>query len=621
MKFSSFRRGSLRSFRLSRLSWSPPASSHLAVTRQHAESLAAALDRPTRYRQRCLEQVSFLPDGGQRWQRTVQTQVPKSAEGGGRDWRIVSLGEFEPWRFPDFTVTDAAGIKLNRLTRRQHGVALTKAMLALHFFRLPIQQRGEFRNSATHQAAYKHLREGLRETFTAIRVADSQDAYLRTVEDATRLFAELLIDAGLPKETAEGREEFESRLRAFALDLAENFTVIQYLCWVSATPGEILNLRASWTVRDPLGGLISRGRLRPALKAIRLGLFTTDKVARRKTWMRWYCQFGLAPMPYRFRAPKTGSYYLTIEPPNKTDVTYLDWGVSNSLEDKELNSGFASAHFHDRDTTRHKVRRRAVRAYVRCRTREHKQIAAGGLLNAVFVFLVARGQLAKSVGTSSQAWLLVTPTILIAYLAEQQRHYYAHTTRRQRGILWGYLVISITFLVAISASSEHGTMGSQHWNPFVTDLAWLFFTTSVAVLVWYAPLGYNYQLTTENWTKKHFERRKQERKRWKWAMRSRRVCLVRDERENWQIYEDMLRRYCNFVFRAMLIIPPCVLTVLILTWHHPHKAHKGKRSPSTTATRQISTGTLTTTTWPSRYCKTQGCNFELRFVPTGPQSK
>jgi hypothetical protein len=595
-------------------SWAPPTSSHLAVTRQHTESLAVTLNRPTRYRQRCLEQVSLLPTGGQRWQRTVQTQVPKSPEAEGRDWRIVSLGEFEPWRFPDFTVTDAAGVQLNRLTRRQHGVALTKAVLALHFFRLPTEQRNHFQDDAGTRYVYKQLRESLRATFTAISVADS---YLPTVEAATRLFAELLIGAGFPKDTAEQRDELTKKVTAFAFDLAENLTVIQYLCWVNAAPGEILNLHASWTVRDPLGGLISRGRLRPALKAIRVGLLTLNKTARRKAWMRWYCQFGLAPMPYRFRTPKTGSYYFTIEPPDKTDITYLDWEVSNSFEDSELNSGVASAHFHDRDTTRHKVRRRAVRAYVRCRTREHKQVAAGGLLNAVFVVLVARGQLAKSVGTTSQAWLLVTPTILIAYLAEQQRHYYAHTTRRQRGILWVYLVVSISFLVAISASSEHGTMGSQHWNDFLTVLAWIFFAMSVAVFVWYTPLGYNYQLTTENGTKKRFaQKRDGGSKRWKvgrW-----RIYSEADPRETWEIYEDTVRRYCNRVFRGMLFITPCALAALILTWQHPPVQ---RRVPLKVASRIEVHGTLTTTAWPSSACKGQDCNVEFRFVPAGPQSK
>jgi hypothetical protein len=325
--------------------------------------------------------------------------------------------------------------------------------------------------------------------------------------------------------------------------------------------------------------------------------------------MRWYCQFGLAPLTYVFPIPRTGSYYFTMEPPAKADVTYLDWEVANSFEDKELDSGFASAHVHDRDATSHQVKDHLVHAYVRCRTREHKQIAAGALLNAVFVFLLARGKLAGGLGTSAQTWLLITPTVLIAYLAEQQRHYYAHTTRRQRAILWMYLVISVGFLVTLSATSTHGATGSQHWTWFATRLAWLFFAISIAVCLWYAPLGYNYQLTTEKWARRRFE------KRMRWRPRKWGLFNEADERPTHEIYEQMLRRYCNRVFRAMLSVTPCVLAALIATWHFPPRHERTQREA---ATELVEYGTLTTT-WPSSDCKGSNCNFKLRFVPTKPQ--
>ena len=582
------------------------------ITPEHAACLASMLNRPTRYRQRCLDQVSFLPEGGQQWVRTLQTQIPKKAGPKGSEWRIVSLGEYERRRSPDFTITDAHGTRLDRLTRRQHGVALTKALLATHFFNLPENRAHRLRKDPKARVAYERLRDVLYDTLTSVNEFTVQEE-LDIAKKTTKLFTYLLISVGVPTGNPGQDNDVTKRLPGFARDLASSLNVLQYLCWVKAEPGEILNLRVSWTIRDPLSSLISRGGLRAGLSVIRRGL-VRDKRMRRDAWMRWYCEFGLAPMSYAFRTPKAGSYYFTIEPPAKTDVIYLDWESSNSFEDAELDSGFASAHLHDRDVTSHQVRSHAVRAYVRCRTREHKQIAAGALLNVVFVWLAARGRFTSSVGTSAQTWLLVTPTILIAYLAEQQRHYYAHTTRRQRGILWLYLATSVIFLVTLTFSLSHGEVGSQHWGVFARLIAWLFASFSTAVFVWYTPLGYNYQLTTEKWAKAWIKNKGRKRaicKIGKWGL-----CATDSDRQAWEIYNESIRKYCNRVFRAVLILPLCVLAAIILAWHYPQKQHHKKKSAQT-----VQRGTLTTTVWPSEYCKGEGCNVEFRFVPNAAQTQ
>lgn len=578
--------------------------SRLAITGARAAWLAVMLDRPTRYRQRCLEQVSFLPAGGQQWVRTLQTQIPKNAEPKSNEWRLVSLGEFQRWRLPDFTITDANGTRLNRLTRRQHGIALTKALLVLHFFSLPNGLRPQFKQGSTKQS-YGRLRDELYDFFTSVKeIRDTE----RAITDLNDLFIRLLLQAGFPVGSLEQEIDLIKRVDDFAYDLASNLKVLQYLCWVKAKPGEILNLRVLWTMRDTLSSLISRGRLRPALIAFRDGILTLDATKRRKVWMKWYCQFGLAPLSYEFRSPKTGSYYFTIEPPPKTDVTYLDWEASNSIEDDELNSGFASAHLHDRNATSHRTKDYAVRAYVRCRTREHKQIAAGALLNAIFVFFVARGKFTTSIGASAQTWLLLTPTIFIAYLAEQQRHYYAHTTRRQRGILWVYLAISVVFLVAVSFSLVHGATDSRHWDGFTRWVAWIFATSSIAICMWYAPLGYNYQLTTDKWMRKRLAG--ENKKSLLCTVKKRNLPIIDPSLPDWEIYGDVIRKYCN---RVLIIGVPTIIiamTVLVYTWHYPQK-HKPPTNRTATVTHV--TGTISGTVGSGIRCKM--CEVNLRFTP------
>jgi hypothetical protein len=592
------------------------STSRFAVTREHAACLATMLDRPMRYQQRCLEQLSFLPTGGQQWVRTLQTQIPKTATPLGAQWRIVSLGEYKRQRFPDFTVTDAQGLRLDRLTRRQHGIALTKAILATHFFSLPKKQLRHSLKKENTKQAYVQLRDALHESFTAVGEITSRAEREKIVTDRTHLFIQLLTSVDVPRETPEQDKYFTERYNNFAQDFADELGVIQYLCWVRAAPGEILNLQVSRTNRDRLGMLIGRGRLLPALKTIWNGILGRGKEKRRKARMRWYCQFGLAPLSYEFPVPVAHSYYFTMEPPAKTDVTYLDWEIRNTFEDNdELNSALASAHLHNRDTAQRHVQNRAIRAYVRCRAREHKQIAFGAFLNLVFVLLAARGRFTSSVGTSAQTWLLVTPTILIAYLAEQQRHYYAHSTRRHRAVLWIYLAISIAFLITLSFSLSHGMVGSQGWGIFARLVAWIFAASSVFICVWYTPLGYNYQLSTEKKTKLRFQNRGKKKVRLKIGKWN--LCSTGDDRQTWEVYEDVIRKYCDRVLGAAVVISLCASAAIILTWHYPplHKPVTKKQA----ASHLVQPGTLTLTTWPSPDCK--GCNLELRFVPTNKSNK
>jgi hypothetical protein len=100
-----------------------------AVTEERVAALAAMLDNSHRYVQRFVEEMEFVPTGGHRWTRTLQIEMP-AAPTATKDWHIVSLGSFSRRRFPDISVSDAAGRRVELVTRKEHGEVLTRAILA-----------------------------------------------------------------------------------------------------------------------------------------------------------------------------------------------------------------------------------------------------------------------------------------------------------------------------------------------------------------------------------------------------------------------------------------------------------------------------------------------------------
>lgn len=227
--------------------------------------------------------------------------------------------------------------------------------------------------------------------------------------------------------------------------------------------------------------------------------------------MRLYRKLGLAPLNYALHVPShdhAGSYYFTISPPENTEITYVNWGVGDTLtgESEEVDCAMTSVHLHTGRTASSDADEAGqleepegggtIAVFLRNTTRDHKKIAAGALLNLLFVFLVAAGRASDKIGSSAQTWLLVTPTALTAYIAEQQRHYYANATRRQRGILWGYLLISLSFLIASSFSLANGSTAGRDWGWVARDSAWLLAVSSAVLVAWYVPLGVSYHRNT-----------------------------------------------------------------------------------------------------------------------------
>jgi hypothetical protein len=395
------------------------------------------LEHSTRYTRRCVEQLTFLPSGGQRWTRSLQIQLPEDSSPPDNGWYVVPLGLFARRRFADFVVSDASGTRINLLTRRQHGSTFSRMVLAqyvLGFLPRMDKLRGRRRKRAYKK--YKTLCDSLYELVTSSGVVDAD----QVVASLTILYVAWL--SGVTKSTKiRGK-----RVRAFAKNVAAITDFTQYLCWIEGEPGQIVNLQVCYTTEDEKTKVAPRGSLWDVIRSIWHGIFKEREVKgrppreRREVHRGWYRQFGLGPLDYEFNVPSqahTGSYYFTLERPPNTDLTYLDWQTSNSIEDttKELDCALPSVHVHNDEVPDHPAptRGRTIRAYLRCTSREHKRIAAGALLNVVFVCLIAKGS--TKISGSAQTWLLVTPTVLTAYIADQQRHYYANATRRQRGTL------------------------------------------------------------------------------------------------------------------------------------------------------------------------------------------
>jgi hypothetical protein len=575
----------------------------------HVECLRWMFANTRRSTQRLIEQITFLPNGGRRVVRTLQIQIPTAASPKDTAWRAISLGAFGRRRFPDFMAYDANGRRLNLLTRYQHGRLLSGVFLAKHLRDFPLQ-------TALVQAAfytpgaysYNELTTATYECLTSVGDIDTE----RVARHLASIFRRLLsLFDPLPYDIYDRTVAFQANFEAI-------LEVTHYLCWIQASAGEIISLQVTHTAADDGQTLGSRNTT------------TSPQIRRsaklRELLMSWYREFGLAPLNSSIPIPSNGltkSYYFTLEPPPQTDVTFLDWSTGNVFEDDkaELDSALNSVHFHygddsERDPPDHK---RAIKMYLRSSTHGHKQIAAGAALNIVFVILVAKGHFSETVGGSTQTWLLVTPTLLTAYIADQQRHYYAYATRRQRAILWIYLAISIAFLIAFSFHLTKGA--SNSWDWLSTATAWLLFISSAAVCTWYTLLGYSFRAITKSWTTKALKRSRVKldaELKVLQAPPEMRARFLASLHSPWRVYERIIYAYCRVV--TLLVIAAILVSVLAMKhWWNPTPTHKQPPGKSIASQHSHVLGTLTMTSWPSTDCK--DCNVNLRFVPSTKPNK
>lgn len=578
---------------------------------EHIKCLGKMFEHPRRSCQRLVEQMTFLPNGGRHWRRTIQIQLPSDTLPNSRAWHVVSLGVFRRRRLPDLTVSDAAGARINLVTRDQHGALLVGYVLTKHFKDFPSQTAALEAASGTHEhGMYSKLLAILYDTVTTVGDVDEPQRELRK---PAAIYEYLLRSFNpVPEDTTD-------RVAAFRNNFEELLNFTHYLCWVQGEPGEVINVQTCHTTTD--------SGQRPEWNeedkdSARIEDSSGQRLERRTRWLR---AFGLAPLNCQCSTPSngfTGSYYFTLEPPPKTEVTFLDWSIGNNFEDdkKERDSALDSVHFHYRHDSRPNPfeRGRAVRAYMRCSTNGHKQIAAGGALNLVFVILVATGKLSDVVGGSAQTWLLVTPTILTAYIADQQRHYYAYATRRQRAILWIYLTISVAFLVTTSFRLAEGSSNNDHWNWLGTITAWMLLVSSAAVCTWYALLGYSFRWITTRWAERELKATRASRARLSAALEQhqlpaetrRRVLVMLPSA--WRIYERVVYNYCKIILSLVVVVS--LVTVLgIRLWWSPSSKSKPK-SESSVACIWHGSGTLTLATQFLENCK--NVNINLRFAPS-----
>ena len=471
--------------------------------------------------------------------------------------RVVSLGQYARRRFADFVVKDADDVRLNLLTRHQHGVVLTKATLAKHFYTLPKSNCEELKIQPYAQQAYDALKKALYTYFT--EVGDLSDDE-REASLMTSRFKLLLACISAPGAT--------EKVDAFAKDFVQVMNTTRYLCWIGATPGEVVNVKVTYTTDDTRRKL-GRGTVLDKMKTLRSGLnvFNTDLSPIRDDWLR---QFGLAPLNYEFSIPShrhAGSYYFTVDPPLGTDVTYLDWENDNSLQTDEVDCSVRSAHIHndERESVRSTNRGGTIRAYVRCAPSDHKLIVGTALLNAAFVILTALDRVPGEPGSSARTILLAAPSIFVAYLARQQRHYYSDAMRRQRGILWFYLATSVIFLVTITFSRHEGALGSQGFGWFATCVTWVWGMTSVGIAIWFLPLGGSYERVTESFARRALAKKPKPESQ---------------EKVPWEHYDTTIGKYARFSFTLTVGASLGMLSATIALWHYPPR-HEQKEKVQT----------------------------------------
>jgi hypothetical protein len=463
--------------------------------------LRALISDPAHHYQRFVDQLSFLPGGGQLWERELQVQIPTEPQPSETERWIVPLGAFTQGRLPDFAVTDNAGRRLNLVTRQQHGDALTKVVTGSL---LP----KELLDDST-EADLRHLLNTFQKDFFGFFTSFSSTT---EIDSLAITYSKLLksMDEASAEHSTNPAHSYEQAVEGFRSALTPWSRATQYLCWVDARPGEMVNLRTSYTLKDPKQ-LSSGETIAERWLAIRTGVNLRGGSESREQRAKWYRQFGLMPINYAFKAQKKpaapGSYYFVLKPPPSTEITYMDWELGRTFggerDTGDIKCAFPSAHIHDTDKpppdTEPDRGYFTIKAYLRCAPYRHKQILGAAALNMAIVFLLASGSLPGSLGEPLQGLIIAAPSVIIGFITQQQRHYYSRVMRRQRGLLWTYLAISIAFIVAV-AFSEHQDSLTLHGVGTVT--AWLLGATSGSVFGWQLLLGGAYTRLVNSQTRK-----------------------------------------------------------------------------------------------------------------------
>jgi hypothetical protein len=445
-----------------------------------------ALDRmqteSSKYVWRIVERVSFLPIGGQQWERQVQLRLPSLPPIRAHKHLlveshfIVSLGTFRRRRFADFTVTTDGGAQCRLLTRRQHGYCLASCLL---FQFLHSEEWG-----ALDQPALRNLHSYLVAMMTTV---PENEQY--TVRGAQRLLDKLFRASGI---TNSDRKKAARKILSTHCESIAKQT--QYLCWVTAKPGDTLRLSASYTQADSPSPRYERESESEGVTNSRVRLW----------WRNWrtreYAKYNMFPFRYSFDTPSYSdcqSYYFTITPPPDTRITLLDWGNGSrfrtAVEDtgwnkkkhdgeeeasppdgiaEELDCASFGYHFHNRRTTkrrrsdeqpspdrrkRQSDRRRhssakatRLHAFLRPDPIDNGKLVAIGFVSLGLAIMAERGTILPGSGNSISQWLLLAPAALVLFVSQQRRHHYARFTRRYRISVWVYITLAMLFAGSVA---------------------------------------------------------------------------------------------------------------------------------------------------------------------------
>jgi hypothetical protein len=526
-----------------------------AISCEQIACMAECLQRPSHYAQRIVEHVAFGDRGGQRWTRDIQMRVPTTARPERAAWRIVPVGQFGRRQLPDLVVRDENNRRLGQLTEDQHGAVLSLALLSRYVNTLPTTLRDRLREPHSLKDLTSLQR---RLSDLLVCLGEIQDPAQRLRELGLSYF-ELLDGLGLDTKAV------EVRLADLTHGCVELLDGAPCLCWIEASPGEILGLEVTYTTRDPRHNPDYSGISRSAPPAQGHSYASLRADLDR--------DLGLGPIKHEFDIPgikHVGSYSFTISPPEKTTAMYLDWGTGNTLQAGEKTScSLDSACLNNGDLTGSPTGSRA-RAFFRVSPHQRVQILAAAALNMAIVLTLQSDQTPNHLAAPLQSFFLAAPSGLIAYLVSQQRHYYAYPLRKQRAVLWGYLTVSIVFFVAVFLSE--GGAGEHHGLALIPTLAaWVLFVSSAGILVWYLPLGFGFNRVVAHFTRRLWE-------------------SPRRHREDWEAYVAVYQLYGRLIFYGSLAAALAAAMFLTYTWHDS----SGNREPSPPAPRYVSHGAKNT---------------------------
>jgi hypothetical protein len=229
---------------------------------------------------------------------------------------------------------------------------------------------------------------------------------------------------------------------------------------------------------------------------------------------RFYAATGLGPLNYQLRTPAhdhSGSYYFLIEPPQNCKVSYLDWGLDNSIDNKrrEVDCAFNSVHVHNgarmvvsgsaQAEARSSMPGSQISAFLRADFRDYMPLLIAALLTILLAVLAERGEFVGE-GDGISSVLLIAPTALLAVIAQRQSHHYAQATRWLGHLLTAYLVLNIIFIASVHYDVLGGDTMFGRPNALDDLISGFIAVASSGLVLWFVAIRFR-EPTIRRWFK------------------------------------------------------------------------------------------------------------------------